>query len=79
MKLEISRREYQISRERKVWTKHSLLSRIEATDSGGRWQYLTNLTLKWNLKSGGVNRQISSNKLSILSTAFDRVSYDLWQ
>ncbi len=79
MKLEISRREYQISRERKVWTKHSLLSRIEATGSEGRWQYLTNLTLKWNLKSGEINRQILSNKLSILSTVFDRVSYDLWQ
>lgn len=79
MKLEISRREYQISRERKVWTKHSLLSCIEATDSEGRWQYLTNLALKWNLKSDEINRQILSNKLSILSTVFDHVSYDLWQ
>lgn len=79
MKLEISRREYQISRERKVWTKHSLLSCIEATKSENRWQYLINLTLKWNLKSDEVNRQIFSNKLSILSTVFDRVSYDLWQ
>ncbi len=46
MKLEISRREYQISRGRKVWTKHPLLSRIEATGPGGRWQYLANLALK---------------------------------
>ncbi len=79
MKLEISRREYQISRGRKVWTKHPLLSRIEATGPGGRWQYLANLALKWNLKGGGVNRQIPSNKLGILSAASDRVSYDLWQ
>lgn len=79
MKLEISRREYQISRERKVWTKHSLLSRIEATDSESRWQYLINLALKWNLKNNEINRQIFSNKLSILSTVFDHVSYDLWQ
>lgn len=79
MKLEISRREYQISRERKVWTKHSLLSRIEATGLENRWQYLINLTLKWNLKSDEINQQILSNKLSILLTVFDRVSYDLWQ
>lgn len=32
-------------------------------------QYLTNMTLKWNLKDSEVNQQISSNKMNILSTS----------
>ncbi|KAI9795475.1 MAG: hypothetical protein M1833_007005 [Piccolia ochrophora] len=35
----------------------------------GRPQYLANVALKWNLKQGGVNQQIPSNKLGILSSA----------
>ena len=35
----------------------------------GRPQYLANLALKWNLKGGGVNQQIPSNKTGILSSS----------
>ena len=35
MEREISVREYQISRGRPIWTKHSLLHHIEATDRAG--------------------------------------------
>ncbi len=35
----------------------------------GRPQYLANVALKWNLKGGGVNQQLPSNKMGILSTS----------
>lgn len=35
----------------------------------GRDQYFANVAHKWNLKRGGVNQQLPSNKLGILSTS----------
>jgi len=61
MKCEISVRKYQISRGQKLWTKHCLLRRLEAMA-----RYLANLALEWNLKCGGVNQEIPSNKTGIL-------------
>ncbi len=55
---------YHKSRGQKLWTKHCLLRRVEATA-----RYLANLALEWNLTCGGVNQQIPSYKMGIFSSS----------